>query len=147
TAAVSTRRRLTAWSVFMGVSLGAYYNRNHMARIVIDPARRLGPAHRPIFGNFIEHLGRCIYGGVFEEGSPLSDARGFRQDVLAAARPLRIPILRWPGGNFVSGYHWTDGVGPTADRPRRSELAWDAAESNRSGQHELIAYCGTLGPC
>src|SRR5690242_21701877 len=92
-----------------------------MARIVIDPARRLDPIDRRIFGNFIEHLGRCIYGGVFEEGSPLSDARGFRLDVLEAARPLRIPILRWPGGNFVSGYHWLDGVGPVADRPRSEE--------------------------
>jgi len=115
-----------------------------MARIVIDPARRLGPIDRRIFGNFIEHLGRCIYGGVFEEGSPLSDARGFRLDVLKAARSLHIPILRWPGGNFVSGYHWLDGVGPAADRPRRTELAWHAEESNRFGTGEFIEYCRRL---
>src|SRR6267142_2032834 len=65
---------------------------------------------------FIEHLGRCIYGGIYDEGSPLADARGFRTDVLDAVRPLRIPILRWPGGNFVSGYHWLDGVGPRDKR-------------------------------
>ena len=100
---------------------------------------------RRIFGNFIEHLGRCIYGGIFEEGSPLSDARGFRRDVLEAARPLRIPVLRWPGGNFVSGYHWIDGVGPVDDRPRRSELAWYAEESNRFGTNEFLEYCRVLG--
>ncbi len=115
-----------------------------MARISIDLARRIGTVDRRIFGNFIEHLGRCIYGGIFDEGSPLSDARGFRRDVLEAARPLRIPVLRWPGGNFVSGYHWLDGVGPAAERPRRSELAWYAEESNRFGTNEFIEYCRVL---
>jgi alpha-L-arabinofuranosidase len=112
-----------------------------MARIVIDPTRRIGSVDRRIFGNFIEHLGRCIYGGIFDEGSPLADGRGFRRDVLDAVRPLRVPVLRWPGGNFVSGYHWLDGVGPVAQRPRRSELAWYAEESNRFGTNEFIEYC------
>jgi alpha-N-arabinofuranosidase len=116
-----------------------------MARIKIDLDRRLGRVDRRIFGNFIEHLGRCIYGGVFEEGSPLSDEQGFRRDVLQAARDLRIPLLRWPGGNFVSGYHWTDGVGPREQRPRRLELAWGAEESNRFGTDEFLAYCAALG--
>ena len=116
-----------------------------MTRIGIDLHRRLGTVDRRIFGQFIEHLGRCIYGGVYDEGSPLADARGFRRDVLDAARPLRIPILRWPGGNFVSGYHWLDGVGEKAKRPRRSELAWYAEESNRFGTDEFIEYCRELG--
>jgi len=116
-----------------------------MTRIGIDLARRLGTVDRRIFGQFVEHLGRCIYGGIYDEGSPLSDGQGFRRDVLEAARPLRIPILRWPGGNFVSGYHWLDGVGPQDKRPRRSELAWYAEESNRFGTHEVIAYCRVLG--
>src|SRR5207249_5125807 len=116
-----------------------------MTRISIDLARRLGTVDRRIFGQFIEHLGRSIYGGVVDEGSPLSDARGFRRAVLAAARPLRVPVLRWPGGNFVSGYHWTDGIGPVDQRPRRRELAWDAEESNRFGTDEFIAYCRVLG--
>jgi alpha-L-arabinofuranosidase len=116
-----------------------------MNRIGIDLARRLGTVDRRLFGQFIEHLGRCIYGGVYDEGSPLSDEQGFRRDVLAAARPLRIPILRWPGGNFVSGYHWVDGVGPKDARPRRSELAWYAEESNRFGTDEFIEYCRVLG--
>ena len=114
-------------------------------RIGIDLRRRLGTVDRRIFSQFIEHLGRCIYGGIYEEGSPLSDARGFRRDVLEAARPLAFPILRWPGGNFVSGYHWLDGVGPKDERPRRSELAWYAEESNRFGTNEFIEYCRELG--
>src|SRR5512133_1210175 len=116
-----------------------------MSKIRIDLDRRLGVVDRRIYGSFIEHLGRCIYGGVYEDGSPLSDARGFRLDVLQAARGLRIPILRWPGGNFVSGYHWTDGVGPKDQRPRRLELAWQSEESNRFGTDEFIEYCRELG--
>jgi alpha-L-arabinofuranosidase len=115
-----------------------------MANINIDLDRKIGSVDRRIFGNFIEHLGRCIYGGVFDEGSPLSDDRGFRRDVLEAVRPLRIPILRWPGGNFVSGYRWQDGVGARADRPRRVDLAWYAEESNRFGTDEFIQYCRAL---
>src|SRR5215467_9851540 len=91
------------------------------AVIKIDPDRVVGEVDPHIFGNFTEHLGRCIYGGIFDEGSPLSDENGFRRDVLEAARNLRIPVLRWPGGNFVSGYHWTDGSGPRDHRPRRME--------------------------
>ncbi len=115
-----------------------------MAGIKLDPDRTIGTVDRKIFGQFIEHLGRCIYGGVFEEGSPLSDPRGFRRDVLEAARGLRVPVLRWPGGNFVSGYHWTDGIGPVERRPRRMELAWHAEESNRFGTDEFIEYCREL---
>jgi alpha-N-arabinofuranosidase len=116
-----------------------------MTHIGIDLTRRLGTVDRRIFGQFVEHLGRCIYGGIYDEGSPLSDAQGFRRDVLDAARLLRFPVLRWPGGNFVSGYHWLDGVGPIERRPRRSELAWYAEESNRFGTDEFIAYCRVLG--
>jgi alpha-N-arabinofuranosidase len=116
-----------------------------MARITIDPDRKLGRIDRKVYGNFIEHLGRCIYGGVFEPGSPLSDERGFRRDVLDAARALKVPILRWPGGNFVSGYHWTDGIGPREKRPRRIELAWRSEEPNQFGTDEFMEYCRELG--
>jgi alpha-L-arabinofuranosidase len=115
-----------------------------LARIKIDPDRTIGELDRRVFGGFIEHLGRCIYGGVFEEGSALSDERGFRKDVLTALDDLRMPILRWPGGNFVSGYHWTDGIGPREERPRKTELAWFSEESNRFGTHEFIEYCRAL---
>src|ERR671912_3069106 len=116
-----------------------------MARIKVDPDRRVGTLDRRVFGGFIEHLGRCIYGGIFDESSPLSDDRGYRRDVLEAARNLRMPILRWPGGNFVSGYHWTDGIGPRDERPRKIELAWFSEESNRFGTGEFIEYCRVLG--
>jgi len=115
------------------------------ARIKIDMDRRLGRIDPFVYGYFIEHLGRCIYGGIYEEGSPLSDERGFRTDVLEAVRGLRVPILRWPGGNFVSGYHWMDGIGPKEQRPRRMELAWLAEESNRFGTDEFIEYCRAIG--
>jgi alpha-N-arabinofuranosidase len=116
-----------------------------MAKIVISLDRSIGTVDRKIFGGFIEHLGRCIYGGIFEEGSPLSDENGFRLDVIEALRPLRIPIIRWPGGNFASGYHWTDGIGPRSERPRRLELAWLAEEPNRFGTDEFLEYCRVLG--
>jgi alpha-N-arabinofuranosidase len=116
-----------------------------LATIKIDLDRVIGAVDRRIFGGFVEHLGRCIYGGIYDEGSPLSDADGFRQDVLEAARALRMPLLRWPGGNFVSGYHWQDGIGPKDRRPRRIELAWHGEESNRFGTDEFIQYCRTLG--
>ena len=116
-----------------------------MTRIAVDPARRLGDLDRKVFGGFVEHLGRCIYGGIYDEGSPLSDERGFRQDVLGLLRELRMGVLRWPGGNFVSNYHWADGIGPKDARPRRPELAWGGEESNRFGTDEFLAYCAELG--
>jgi alpha-N-arabinofuranosidase len=116
-----------------------------VARITLELDRTLGPVDRRILGGFIEHLGRCIYGGVYEPGSPLSDAHGFRTDVLDHARALQMPLLRWPGGNFVSNYHWTDGIGPPQNRPRRLELAWHDEEPNTFGTDEFIEYCRALG--
>ncbi len=112
--------------------------------VKIDLDRRLGTIDRKVYGMFIEHLGRCIYGGIYEPGSNLSDELGFREDVLEAARGLRLPILRWPGGNFVSGYHWLDGVGPKEKRPVRPELAWNTIETNQFGTNEFIQYCRAL---
>jgi alpha-N-arabinofuranosidase len=116
-----------------------------MPKIKIDLERKIGPVDRRIYSGFLEHLGRCIYGGIYEENSPLSDAHGFRKDVMEAARSLRMPLVRWPGGNFVSGYHWTDGIGPKEQRPRRMELSWHGEESNRFGTDEFMQYCRTLG--
>lgn len=123
-----------------------YPGKGHsVAKIKIDLERKIGAVDRRIYGGFIEHLGRCIYGGIYEENSPLSDEHGFRKDVMEVVRPLRMPLLRWPGGNFVSGYHWQDGIGPKDQRPRRMELAWFAEESNRFGTDEFIQYCRTIG--
>jgi alpha-L-arabinofuranosidase len=112
-----------------------------VAQIDVLTEQPIGRLDRRIFGSFTEHLGRCIYGGVFDEGSPLAGPAGFRTDVLAAVRDLGVSNVRWPGGNFVSGYHWTDGIGPVQARPRRPELAWHSEESNRFGTDEFMAWC------
>ena len=115
------------------------------AKIKIDFDRKIGAIDRNIYGNFTEHLGRCIYGGIYEEGSSLSDSDGFRKDVLDAVRGMHVSVLRWPGGNFSSGYNWKDGIGPKDARPRRWDTAWQEEESNRFGTDEFIEYCRKLG--
>ncbi|MEJ5369196.1 MAG: alpha-L-arabinofuranosidase C-terminal domain-containing protein [Bryobacteraceae bacterium] len=115
------------------------------ARIKIDTDRRIGEIHPHLFGNFAEHLGRCIYGGIYEEGSPLSDEKGYRKDVMEAVRGLGVTILRWPGGNFASGYNWKDGIGPKDQRPPRPDHAWGDIDSNRFGTDEFLQYCERIG--
>ena len=88
----------------------------------------IGRTNPRLFGAFVEHLGRCVYGGIFEPGHPTADAHGFRRDVLELVRELGPTIIRYPGGNFVSGYNWEDGVGPVDQRPRRLDLAWRTTE-------------------
>ena len=92
------------------------------AKITLHPELRIAPIDRRIYGSFIEHLGRAVYGGIYEPGHPSANADGFRQDVLELVRAANVPLVRYPGGNFVSGYNWLDGVGPQADRPRRLEI-------------------------
>jgi alpha-N-arabinofuranosidase len=116
-----------------------------MTRVTAEPGRAIGQVNRNIFGGFIEHLGRCIYGGIYEEGSTLSDHQGFRLDTLELLKELQVSVLRWPGGNFVSNYHWEDGIGPKKARPARSDLAWGGIEPNRFGTDEFMAYCAALG--
>jgi alpha-N-arabinofuranosidase len=116
-----------------------------LATIKIDLARQIGAVDRKIYGGFVEQLGRCVYGGLYEEGSPLSNEHHFRTDVMAAIRDLQTPLLRWPGGNFVSGYHWTDGIGPVEQRPRQMELAWHSIEPNLFGTNEFMHYCQVMG--
>ena len=115
------------------------------ARIKVDTERVIDDIDPKIYGNFVEHLGRCIDGGVFDENSPLSDANGYRRDVLDAAKKLGVSVLRWPGGNFSSNYHWKDGIGPRDKRPPRLEMAWGTVESNRFGTHEFLNYCEMMG--
>src|SRR5689334_21845482 len=101
----------------------------------------IGETDPRLFGAFIEHVGRCVYGGIFEPGHPLADAHGYRRDVLELIKELRPTLIRYPGGNFVSGYNWEDGVGPPEARPRRLELAWLSTETNRFGTNEFIDWC------
>ncbi len=110
-------------------------------KIKIDAERIIGKIDPNIYGHFVEHLGRCIYGGIYEEDSPLSDERNFRKDVLEAVKNIRCPLLRWPGGNFASNYHWEGGIGPKEKRPVRFDLAWGKEETNRFGADEFIEYC------
>jgi alpha-N-arabinofuranosidase len=105
----------------------------------------IGTTNPRLFGAFVEHLGRCVYGGIFEPGHPTADARGFRQDVMALVRELAPTIMRYPGGNFVSGYNWEDGVGPVDRRPTRLDLAWMSTETNQFGTNEFIDWCRTAG--
>jgi alpha-N-arabinofuranosidase len=114
------------------------------ARVVLDNERTIGTISPLLFGGFAEHMGRCVYGGIYDPSSPQADERGFRRDVQAALREMRISILRYPGGNMLSGYDWRDGVGPRDQRPRRRELAWQSIESNQFGTNEFIDYCRTL---
>src|SRR5512138_782372 len=113
--------------------------RNVTVRLHRDFA--IGTTDPRLFGAFLEHLGRCIYGGIFEPGHPTADAKGFRRDVLDLVRELAPTIMRYPGGNFVSGYNWEDGVGPVKDRPARLDLAWMSTETNAFGTNEFIDWC------
>jgi alpha-N-arabinofuranosidase len=139
-----TRRAVLAASAAAPFIMGAA-PADGQATININTGRTRGAIDRKIFGNFIEHLGRCIDGGIFQEHSPLSDKEGFRKDVFAAVKNLDVPLLRWPGGNFSSNYNWMDGIGPRDKRPRRLEMAWGTVETNRFGTHEFMDYIAKLG--
>lgn len=116
-----------------------------MNRIFVNLAFPLAQIDRNIFGGFAEHLDRCIYGGIYDPGSSLSDERGLRMDVIGALRRLQMPLIRYPGGNFVSGYRWMDGVGQKYKRPVRSEMAWHTLETNQFGTNEFIEFCRAVG--
>ena len=110
------------------------------ARFALDPAFSVGDVDPRLFGSFVEHLGRCVYTGIYEPGHPTADAEGLRQDVLELVRELGTTAIRYPGGNFVSGFKWEDGVGPKDERPRRLDLAWKSTETNRFGLSEFIDF-------
>ena len=115
------------------------------ARVVIDRSQAVAPVERRIFGAFVEHLGRCVYDGIYEPGHPTADEHGFRGDVLDLVRELGASTVRYPGGNFVSGYRWEDGIGPRADRPRRLDLAWHSLETNEVGLDDFARWCRLAG--
>ena len=140
-----SRRSVLAASASAPLILGAGPARAATASIQLHTHRHRGEIDKKIFGNFIEHLGRCITGGIFDEGSPLSDSHGFRKDVMAAIKDMNVPFLRWPGGNFSSNYNWKDGIGPRDKRPPRLEMAWGTIEDNRFGTHEFMDYVEQLG--
>jgi alpha-L-arabinofuranosidase len=113
--------------------------------MVVDAGRVVGEADERLFGSFLEHMGRAIYGGIFEPGHPTADGEGFRGDVLELVRELGVTIVRYPGGNFVSGYDWEDGVGPRSSRPQRRDLAWRSIEPNTIGTDEFLSWAAKAG--
>lgn len=148
---VSRREFLkTASRTGLVVAAGAAAGRSGMAqsatsRVVIDTDRQIAPVSHELFGSFLEQLGRAIYQGVYDPGSNLADEHGFRTDVAKEVRELGVPIVRWPGGNFVSGYHWLDGVGPKDKRPAVLDRAWDTLETNQFGTNEFITWARLVG--
>ncbi len=148
---VSRREFLkTASRTGLAVAAGAAAGHSSMAqnaasRVVIDTDRQIAPVSHELFGSFLEQLGRAIYQGVYDPGSNLADEHGFRTDVAKEVRELGVPIVRWPGGNFVSGYHWLDGVGPKDKRPAVLDRAWDTLETNQFGTNEFITWARLVG--
>ena len=111
------------------------------AKITLAGELKIGEIDRRVFGSFIEHLGRAVYGGIYEPGHPMADEDGMRLDVIKMINELDVPIVRYPGGNFVSGYNWEDGVGPIESRPPRLDLAWGVTEPNKFGTDEFMKWC------
>ena len=110
------------------------------AKLILDRDFAVGQVDPRMFGSFIEHLGRAVYGGIYEPDHPTADKNGFRKDVIAKVRELGVPIVRYPGGNFVSGFNWEDSIGPRDQRPKRLDLAWFTTETNEVGLHEFADW-------
>lgn len=115
------------------------------ARIVLDTDRVISEISPLLFGGFAEHMGRCVYEGIYDPASPLADEDGLRSDVRAALEEVGYTTIRYPGGNFVSGYRWMDGIGPKESRPRRREMAWNSLETNQFGTDEFMKFCRKIG--
>lgn len=118
-----------------------------MSRITVNPAHKKSVINRNLYGHFSEHLGRCIYNGVFVgEDSPIPNEKGMRTDVVEALRQIRVPVLRWPGGCFADEYHWKDGIGPKESRKRMVNTNWGGVtEDNSFGTHEFLEFCRQVG--
>ncbi|MGZ4589263.1 MAG: arabinosylfuranosidase ArfA [Actinomycetes bacterium] len=115
------------------------------ARFALDPSFVIADVDRRLFGSFVEHMGRCVYTGIYEPEHPTADAEGFRGDVRDLTRELGVSVVRYPGGNFVSSYRWEDGVGPREERPTRLDLAWRGIEPNHVGVNEFMSWARGAG--
>jgi len=152
-----SRRKFLQKASGAGIALGANFafgrnllgqtspNSAKPVRIYADARRTLAPIQRELFGSFLEQLGRAIYEGIYDPQSKLSDSSGYRKDVTEEIRKLGVPIIRYPGGNFVSGYNWLDGIGPKTNRPRVLDKAWNTVNSNEFGTDEFLAWCRLAG--
>ena len=110
------------------------------AKMILDKEFQIAPIDKRIYGSFIEHLGRAVYEGIYQPGHPAADKNGFRQDVVQLVKELDVPIIRYPGGNFVSNFYWEDSVGPVSERSHRLELAWRSLEKNEIGLNEFSKW-------
>lgn len=115
------------------------------AHIILDKDFIIDRVDDRLFGSFVEHLGRAIYGGIYDPGHPTADANGFRQDVIEMVKRLNVSVVRYPGGNFVSGFNWEDSIGPRELRPTRLDLAWLTTETNEFGLHEFTQWSKQIG--
>jgi len=152
-----SRRRFLQQASTLGILLpgGSLFGRfasaqgpataDQTSRIYLNTRRTIAPLDRNLFGSFLEHLGRAIYEGIYEPASRFADSNGFRRDVMDEIRKLGVPIIRYPGGNFVSGYNWLDGVGPKQNRPRVLDKAWNAINTNQFGTNEFMEWCKAVG--
>lgn len=111
----------------------------------VSRVQKIGEIDRRLYGSFIEHMGRAVYGGIYQPDHPTANDKGFRQDVMDLVKELSVPLIRYPGGNFVSGFNWEDSVGPLEKRPKRLDLAWRSLETNQVGVHEFAAWCQEVG--
>ena len=118
---------------------------NGQTQLVVENRDFVGSVNNRLFGSFVEHLGRCVYTGIYEPGHPCADSDGYRSDVMDLVKELGVTTIRYPGGNFVSGYRWRDGVGDPSERPRRLDLAWHSTETNEFGLHEMVKWLDKLG--
>ena len=115
------------------------------ASLVVESSFTIAPVPSRLFGSFVEHMGRCVYTGIYEPDHPDADEQGLRTDVLDLVRELGPTVIRYPGGNFVSNYRWEDGIGPREERPTRLDLAWHSVETNQFGLHEFMDWAGKAG--
>ncbi|WP_445340688.1 arabinosylfuranosidase ArfA [Bifidobacterium sp. ESL0820] len=119
--------------------------KNGWTQLIIEDRDPIGSVNNRLFGSFVEHLGRCVYTGIYEPGHPSADDDGYRSDVMELVKELGVTTIRYPGGNFVSGYRWRDGIGDPSKRPRRLDLAWHSTETNEFGLHEMVKWLAKLG--
>lgn len=115
------------------------------AKLIVSQDFKIGKTDDRLFGSFVEHMGSVVYNGIFEPGHPEADPNGFRKDVMELVRELQLSAIRYPGGNFSSGYNWEDTVGPRENRPVKLDLAWRAIEPNTFGLNEFVTWTGLLG--
>lgn len=141
---MKTRNILFGCMILSGLLAGNLHAQQE-AVIKIDLDRKIGDVDPKIYGAFVEPIRTVVYGTIYDPESPLADENGFRKDFIELVKDLKIPVVRWPGGNYVSGYNWEDGIGPKDQRPARLDLAWNQIEKNQMGTDEYVKLCRLIG--